>query len=280
LYTPFNLYLFDGLRQVAYHSRSVKGLKRIIAAFRGFKCNAKYILKGHMGQYIVSGNPPVEIILRKSKQARRISLRVSQLDGRVTLTLPHGVSTREAMEFAQDKGAWLRGHLAQRPESVAVAIGAEIPFEGAVLQVVGSAERRVRVAGDTLLVPAKTEAAQARVAARLVGFMKSAARDRLAVASDYYARKLGREYQRISLRDTRSRWGSCSSAGGLMYSWRLIMAPRDVLQYVAAHEVAHLTEMNHSSAFWNEVEQLMPNYRAPRQWLRTHGAQLHRYQFT
>lgn len=233
-----------------------------------------------MGRYIVSGNPPVEIILRKSKQARRISLRVSQLDGRVTLTLPHGVSTREAMDFAQDKGAWLRGHLAQRPKSVEVAIGVALPFEGALLQVIGSAERRVRVAGDAILVPAKTEAARARVAARLVGFMKSTARDRLAAASDHYAQMLGREYQRISLRDTRSRWGSCSSAGGLMYSWRLIMAPREVLQYVAAHEVAHLAEMNHSPDFWRKVDLLMPNYREPRQWLRSNGAQLHKYQFT
>lgn len=233
-----------------------------------------------MSQYIVSGTPPVEIILRKSKQARRISLRVSQLDGRVTLTLPHGVSTREAMEFAQDKGAWLRGHLAQRPESIDVAIGVEIPFEGTLLQVVGSAERRVRVAGETLLVPAKTTAAQARVAARLVGFLKIAARDRLAAASDHYANMIGCDYHRISLRDTRSRWGSCSSAGGLMYSWRLIMAPREVLQYVAAHEVAHLAEMNHSPAFWNKVEQMMPNYQEPRQWLRNHGTDLHRYQFS
>lgn len=233
-----------------------------------------------MGEYFLEGLPPVKITLRKSRQARRISLRVSQLDGRVTLTLPHGISAREAMVFAQEKSEWLRGHLAQRPEDVDVAIGVDLPFQGATLRVTGSAGRSVSINGDTLLVPAKTEAASARVAARLAGFFKSMARDRLVAASDHYAQKLGLDYSRISLRDTRSRWGSCSSAGGLMYSWRLIMAPKDVLEYVAAHEVAHLAEMNHSQAFWSTVEGLAPDYRAPRQWLRSHGAQLHRYRFT
>jgi len=90
---------------------------------------------------------------------------------------------------------------------------------------------------------------------------------------------LGRGYQRLSLRDTRSRWGSCTADAGLMYSWRLIMAPPDVLRYVAAHEVAHLQEMNHSPAFWALVQQLYGDYRTPRGWLRQHGAGLHSYRF-
>jgi hypothetical protein len=90
---------------------------------------------------------------------------------------------------------------------------------------------------------------------------------------------LGRPYTRITLRDTRSRWGSCASSGALSYSWRLIMAPPEVLDYVAAHEVAHLAEMNHSAAYWAGVARLLPGYEAPRQWLRAHGAGLHRYRF-
>jgi predicted metal-dependent hydrolase len=90
---------------------------------------------------------------------------------------------------------------------------------------------------------------------------------------------LGRRFSRLSLRDTRSRWGSCSSRGGLSYSWRLILAPPDVLDYVAAHEVAHLAEMNHSPAFWALVARLCPGYQAPRGWLRREGAGLHRYRF-
>jgi predicted metal-dependent hydrolase len=106
------------------------------------------------------------------------------------------------------------------------------------------------------------------------------ARDRLVAASEHYADLLGRPFGKVSLRDTRSRWGSCTSEGNLMYSWRLILAPVDVLNYVAAHEVSHLAEMNHSQAFWSEVERLMPGYAAPRKWLKQHGAELHRFQFT
>ena len=103
--------------------------------------------------------------------------------------------------------------------------------------------------------------------------------DRLAAASDHYAALLGRRHTRLTLRDTRSRWGSCSAKGALGYSWRLILAPPDVLNYVAAHEVAHLAQMNHSPAFWAEVARLMPDYETPRAWLRREGGALHRYRF-
>src|SRR5690606_4279045 len=111
-------------------------------------------------------------------------------------------------------------------------------------------------------------------------FLKTVARDRLATASDRYAVALGRPYGRLTLRDTRSRWGSCSAAGDLMYSWRLVMAPAEVLDYVAAHEVAHLAEMNHSPAFWDVVARLCPDYRRHRTWLRANGGALHRVRFT
>ena len=105
------------------------------------------------------------------------------------------------------------------------------------------------------------------------------ARDRLVAASDGYAAALGRPYARITLRDTRSRWGSCTSDGGLMYSWRLILAPPEILDYVAAHEVAHLKEMNHSSAFWAVATQLYGPSDEARHWLRNAGSELHRYRF-
>jgi predicted metal-dependent hydrolase len=114
---------------------------------------------------------------------------------------------------------------------------------------------------------------------RVKAFMKLQARDALAAASDRYAAAVGKSYARLSLRDTRSRWGSCSSQGVLMYSWRLIMAPPQVLDYVAAHEVAHLVEMNHSQAFWDVVEDIFPNHKPCRKWLREHGDKLHRVQF-
>lgn len=228
-----------------------------------------------MGQHILSGNPPVEVNLRKSARARRISLRISQLDGRVTLTLPRFVSEAEGIAFAREKEAWLRRHLDERGVDCDVALGVSLPVEGALRLIEPGSGRRVTLEPDRLLVPGKSE----QIATRAQAFLKQMARDRLASASDHYASILGKPYARLSIRDTRSRWGSCSSAGALMYSWRLILCPPNVLKYVAAHEVAHLAEMNHSSAFWDTVTRIHGPYEAPRAWLRTHGAALHTYRF-
>lgn len=228
-----------------------------------------------MGQHILSGNPPVPIILRKSARAKRISLRISQLDGRVTLTLPRRVSEAEGIAFAREKEVWLRGHLDKRGSDQDIGIGARLPVEGIEREIRQGTGRRVVLEGEALTVPGKPEQSAARVQA----FLKQMARDKLAAASDHYAKVLGKPYARISIRDTRSRWGSCSSAGTLMYSWRLILCPPEVLNYVAAHEVAHLAEMNHSSAFWDTVTRIHGPYAEQRAWLRTHGSSLHTYRF-
>ncbi|CUH78243.1 M48 family metallopeptidase [Tropicibacter naphthalenivorans] len=228
-----------------------------------------------MGHIRLSGNPVIDVIVRRSARARRLSLRVSSLDGRVTLTLPTSVSEREGAAFVRDKEDWLRENLAKQGMPVPVAIGATVPVEGVPLVVRSGAGRSVRIEGNALLVPGPEE----RVAARLKGWLRTRARDRLAEASDRYAAALGRPYSRLTLRDTRSRWGSCTHDGGLMYSWRLILAWPEVLDYVAAHEVAHLAEMNHSPAFWAQVERLYGDWKPSRNWLRKHGHELHRYRF-
>ena len=141
-----------------------------------------------MGQHFLPGNPPVEITLRKTAQARRISLRISRLDGRVTLTCPLRVSDREALDFAREKADWLRLHLTAQPVMAGVGIGSLVPFEGRMLRIASGGGRLVRAEGDLLLVPGDPD----RAAARLAGFLKQAARDRLAAASDHYAARLGR----------------------------------------------------------------------------------------
>ena len=221
------------------------------------------------------GDPPIPLILRRSAQAKRISLRISQLDGRVTLTMPKRLAEREAMDFARSKEGWIRKHLEARGEDAAVGIGSEIPLGGNMYPVLAGTGRRVQITPEGIFVPGPVE----RVGKRLGAHLKEIARDRLAGASDDYAARLGRSYNRLSLRDTRSRWGSCTSDGGLMYSWRLIMAPPEVLDYVAAHEVAHLAQMNHSQAFWDEVTRIYGDYAVARGWLRRHGSTLHRYKF-
>lgn len=226
-----------------------------------------------MSAYHLPGEPPVPLTLRRSARAKRISLRISALDGRVTLTLPARLPEREALEFAAEKEDWIRNHLSKHPQSVEVAHGTSLPVEGQMRRVVASETRGVRLGVQEIQVGGKSPARSVE------RFLKELARDRLAAASDHYAAQVGRSYQKISLRDTRSRWGSCSSAGTLMYSWRLILAPPEILDYVAAHEVAHLVEMNHSPDFWAVVAQLYGDSSAARSWLRSEGGALHRYRF-
>ncbi|KAJ54752.1 zinc metalloprotease [Actibacterium mucosum KCTC 23349] len=221
------------------------------------------------------GTPDLRVQLRRSARARRFSLRVSGLDGRVTLTLPRGASVRQGADFVRSREEWIRRHLEDKPERQTPGFGALIPFEGYKLEIVPGTGRAPRLDGMQLLVPGTAESVPRKVET----FLKHMARDRLAEASDRYAAKLGRDYTRITLRDTRSRWGSCSSRGALNYSWRLIMAPVEVLDYVAAHEVAHLAQMNHSPAYWQVLEGLCPDYRDHKDWLRIHGNTLHAWVF-
>lgn len=237
-------------------------------------CNATGV-KRHMGQATLPGNPPVEITLRRSARARRVSLRVSALDGRVTLSLPKRMPLKTALAFAEEKADWIRSHLANQVEAIIPQVGGTILFEGTELPIIPGKARTATTSDGVLIVPGTPDMVPARVRA----FLKLAARTRLHAASRKYADRLGVQYSGITLRDTRSRWGSCSSTRGLSYSWRLVMAPPEVLDYVAAHEVSHILEMNHSAAYWAVVAGIYPDYAAPRAWLRNNGSLLHRYRF-
>jgi predicted metal-dependent hydrolase len=227
-------------------------------------------------RHVLPGDPEIEIELRRSARARRYSLRVPSTGGAPVLTMPAAASQGEALAFACSRRGWLLRHLGTRPTRVRVAPGAYLPVEGTPLRIVAGTGRSLLRDANTLAVPGP----EARSGARVAGWLKALARDRLAEASDRHAAALGRGYARLDLRDTRGRWGSCSSAGRLMYSWRLAMAPPEVLDYVAAHEVAHLAEMNHGPRFWATVARLYPGYTTPRTWLRTQGPGLHSYLFT
>lgn len=180
------------------------------------------------------------------------------------------------MRFAASQEGWIRRALATQAVPRGLEVGGLIPFAGQVLRIELGTQRSVRVEPGIVRVPVSAGRAPG---VRLEAFFRLAARQRLQAACDHYAGLLGRSHSGITLRDTRSRWGSCSSAGKLMFSWRLVMAPPDVLDYVAAHEVAHLAEMNHSAAFWAVVARLMPDFQRHRDWLRRHGADLHAVRF-
>lgn len=226
---------------------------------------------------VLPGPPPVEVHLKRSARARRFSLRVSRLDGKVTLSIPARAREGEALAFLRGHEGWLRQTLETMAESApqAVGIGSTIPVEGCDLTLASGPGRGFRVEGDRLLVPGDPGSAGPRVAA----WLKVIARDRLAKASGHYAALVDRPVTTLALRDTRSRWGSCSPDGRLMYSWRLILAPPPVLDYVAAHEVAHLVEMNHSAAYWAVVTRICPGWQTQRAWLYAQGQALHRLRF-
>ena len=219
------------------------------------------------------GPPPLTVRLKRSARARRLSLKVSRLDGAVTLTLPRRAALRTALAFLNERRGWLVEALEGLEGPEQVGPGTLLPVEGTALRVTPAKLRSARIEGAQLMVP------EARPGAAARAWLTLQARDRLAERVAVHAAVLGRRAGKLTLRDTRSRWGSCTVEGDLMFSWRLIMAPPEILDYVAAHEVAHLAQMNHSPAFWAEVTKLFPDWQRARNWLRSEGAQLHRYRF-
>jgi len=227
-----------------------------------------------MTKAILDGDPPLTLTVRRSRAARRLSLRVSGIDGKVTLTMPPQLSTAEALRFAAGNRAWLDARLTERPDAVSPRVGDTWPLQGRMLPLVEGPGRAARLLPDAIALPPGRPAGPALAAA-----CKDVARQRAAALVAAHAATLGRSHGRLSLRDTRSRWGSCTAEGNIMLSWRLVLAPPEIFDYVAAHEVAHLRHMDHSRAFWATVAGLCPAFERHRRWLRDHGPDLHRWRF-
>jgi predicted metal-dependent hydrolase len=217
--------------------------------------------------------------LRRHRQARRYTLRVHATDRTVVLTMPLRGSVKEARAFAERNGGWIAARLKRLPQPIPFADGLELPLRGVPHRIVHRAGARGTVwveAGDAM--PLLCVAGEpAHLARRVRDFLKREAKRDLEVASKRYAAALGVAVKRVSVRDQSSRWGSCTAAGVLSYSWRLILTPPAVLDYLAAHEVAHLIEMNHSRKFWRVVAGICPEWQRAKGWLNAHGAALHRY---
>lgn len=236
------------------------------------------------GTVLTLDNPAVSVRLRVSPRARRFTLRLDDNSGGAVLTLPPGVPAAEARMFLLRQSDWLAGALARRPGRVAVGDGTLLPVAGeeVEIRIVDGPPNGQRCApllegGRLILSGAGRPGFEA--GPRVAAFLKTRARDALVPAAGRYAAMLGRRAVAVSLRDTRSRWGSCSQAGRLSFSWRLAMAPSEVLDYVAAHEAAHLVEMNHGPRYWALVGRLMPGYQRHRTWLKHEGRKLHRFRF-
>jgi predicted metal-dependent hydrolase len=209
---------------------------------------------------------------RRSTRARRISLRIDPCDGAVVVTLPPRAGHRAGMALLMDHVDWVADRLAALPDAVKLVDGAIVPIRDVPHRIRHVPHRRggAWLHDGELLVAGRPEF----LARRVKDFLRAEARRRLCALALAKAGEAGLRHTRLTVKDTRSRWGSCANDGSLSFSWRLIMAPDFVQDYVAAHEVAHLRHMNHGKRFWALVETLTPHTAAAIPWLRTQGSRL------
>ncbi len=232
---------------------------------------------------IVGLDAPVEV--RRHPAARRMTLRVSRTKRAVIVTVPMRCNVDDAGTFVNRHLEWVRDRLGTLPVPVPFADGAQIPIRGAFhrLSISGNLNPgrplvETQLPETLTTVPILAVSGSASSAPRhLARWLHEQARYDLDRQVAIHAKRLSLQPIRIAIRDQTSRWGSCSTTRVLSFSWRLILAPPDVLDYVAAHEVAHLAEMNHGPKFWALVAQTMPEMDGPRRWLAAYGTELHRY---
>lgn len=255
---------------------------------------------------LVGVDCPVE--LRRSRRARRFSLKVSHTERAAILTLPQQVRIEEAGDFLARHMDWLKRQLNRLPEPVPFAEGAVFPLRGVSHKInfVGAVRYQgvvwvdqddAATADQWAVVSACEKCSNANLEVndtrefpricvsggqthgprRLMDWLRTEAKADLSARLIHHAANLGVRPKRITVRDQSTRWGSCSTTGTISFSWRLIFAPSYVLDYVVAHEVAHLREMNHGPRFWRLVRETMPDMQKARMWLKQKGAELHRF---
>ncbi len=220
--------------------------------------------------------------IKRVATARRFTLRVRAATGDAVLTIPPRGSLVRAKVFVERHAGWISARLARLPAPTPFGPGMAVPFHGVSHEIV----HRPGARGTVWIEAADGDGGPPRlcvsgeapfVARRVQDFLIRHARAEIVAAVTRHTAALGVAARRITLRDTTSRWGSCSSRGTLNFSWRVVMAPPHVLDYLAAHEVAHLVHMNHSAAFWATTAKLVPDYRSAEAWLKVHGISLMRY---
>src|ERR1700761_4285214 len=230
--------------------------------------------------FVKHGSQISSVRVRRHRRARRYTLRIHPTDREAILTMPPRGTIAEARDFARLHGGWIAARLGRLPKAAPFVAGTLVPLRGVAHRIVHRAGERgtvwteTRDSGEKILCVAGGAEHMER---RVHDYLKREARKDLQKASLAYASELGVKVKRVSIRDQSSRWGSCTAAGSLSFSWRLILAPPFVLDYLAAHEVAHLVEMNHSPRFWRVVGRICPSLERAKTWLDTHGNDLHRY---
>lgn len=223
--------------------------------------------------HVTLGERLVPLRIRRLKTAKRITLRLSAGQDGLVMTLPPRTKLDMAMAFLLSKSGWALSHL-NKYGKVALVDQAVFPYQGMDCRIVRQDGRVVaRLEDGCLIVGGAAEFTNRRV----TDFLKKQLHDLCREQAARDAAGLGKTVREVKIRDLSSRWGSCSRDGRLTFNWRLILAPPEILDYLIAHEVAHLAEMNHGPRFWACVERLCPDYKGSRLWLRRHGHELHRY---
>jgi predicted metal-dependent hydrolase len=222
------------------------------------------------------GGDAVPVPVRRSTRAQRLTLRIDAAAGGPVVTVPMRTSLAEVERFLGRHAGWLKARIDALPPPAPFRDGAVIPLRGEPHRIVHRPGRGLVTLTDGCGEPRIVVAGAAEHLARRLGdWLRREARLDLVAAVCRHAGRLGRQPSAIRVGDARSRWGSCSGRGALAFSWRLVLAPPAVLDYLAAHEVAHLVEMNHGPAFWRLVAALHPDHARSRAWLRRHGPALH-----
>lgn len=214
------------------------------------------------------------VVIRRSARARRISLKVDLRDGTVTLVLPPRATVAAGERFLAEQRQWVAQRLAALPAAQPLMDGATMPYRG-VPHVI---RHRPGSRGTVWIEQGEIHVAGAieHLPRRLTDWLKRQARATLEPRVLELSASIGKRVRRVTVREMKTRWGSCSSEGQLSFSWRLILAPDTVADYLVAHEVAHLLHMDHSPRFWAAVDRLTPHRRSGEAWLKRHGATLHR----
>ncbi len=223
---------------------------------------------------------PVQV--RRSNRARRMTLRVSHTQRSVQLTVPKRTHAFQADAFITKHIDWLQEQIDDIPRPRPFLDQAEIMFRGRLCTLVFTGNEavkrnKIRLVEEENSATIYVEGAEDKAPKLLLAWLKKQARIQLQERSEFHAHNLGVSFKRLAVRDQTSRWGSCSTTGTLSFSWRLILAPDCVLDYVAAHEVSHIREMNHSANFWALVLETMPDMEKGRSWLSNKGTILHSY---
>ncbi len=215
----------------------------------------------------------VDVLWRRSARARRVSLRVDPTSGGVVVTLPTRASRASGLALLRSHASWIASRLDALPGHIRFAAGAVVPICGEphLVRHEPGARGGVWIGADGALVVSGGAEFLAR---RMGDFLRAEARRRLAETVDRIGRPAALLPRRVTIKDTRTRWGSCSASGVVMFAWRLVMAPPEVQHYVAAHELAHLRHMDHGPTFWSLVEALTPHRRTAENWLHVHGTAL------